>query len=339
MKKTYALVSALLLSLSLVATGCGGSTKDPFADFDVPGYQAAPESIYDTQADNSALEGTAMYADATVGDSGTVSDMESINFTTEQGEISLMDSALNSNWSELEKGQKVRVYFFYIGTGATTQTPAGMFVYAIDPANVPNEPPEVLSFMLDALQNYESATPTPTAEPTPAPTPTVIEGKGDKILEDINLNGNLSTLHFVTSSSRHTAVKFHPASGGSYDLLVNTTEPYDGYTLLSSAGRLEITCSGNWSVEITPLGTTEETSFSGKGDFVTPLLVAPGDSWKIKNTGESNFIVKQIGSTGTDLLVNEIGSYEGEVISDISAGESCLFVITSSGEWSIEPIS
>lgn len=341
MKRKFAIVSAILVCLSLTITGCGA--KDPFADFEVPGYQAAPDSIFTGDTAANGLEGSAMYVDATVGSSGKVGDYDSITFTTDKGDISLMDSALNSNWDSLKQGQKVRVYFFYLGTSTVTSTPAGMFVYGIDPANVPDEPPAVLATMYDILGNTDtddepSATPTPTAEPTPAPTPTVFEGKGDKILEDINVNGQMCTVHFTTKSTRHTAVKFHPASG-SYDLLVNTTDPYDGYTLISDSGRLEITCNSSWTVEITPLGTTDQTSFSGKGDFVTPIFTAPSDAWKITHSGKSNIIIKQIGSSGSDLVVNEIGTYDGEVISTVSAGERCVFQITADGEWTIEPLS
>lgn len=341
MKRKFTIVSAFLFCLSLAVAGCGA--KDPFAGFEVPGYQAAPDTIFTDDTAANGLEGSAMYVDATVGASGKIGEYDSLTFTTSKGDLSLMDSALGSNWASLEEGQKIRAYFFYLGTSPITQTPSGMFVYGIDPANIPAEPPTILATMYDILGDggaagHPTAAPTPTPEPTPAPTPTVFEGKGDKILEDINLNGQMCTVHFTTKSSRHTAVKFHPASG-SYDLLVNTVDPYDGYTLIMESGRLEITCSGSWTVEIAPLSTTDQTSFSGKGDFVTPILKAPVDAWKITHSGKSNIIVKQIGSTDSDLLVNDIGAYEGEVISTISAGENCLFEIQADGAWTIEPLS
>ena len=113
MKHKFTIVSAFLFCLSLAVAGCGA--KDPFAGFEVPGYQAAPDTIFTDDTAANGLEGSAMYVDATVGASGKIGEYDSLTFTTSKGDLSLMDSALGSNWASLEEGQKIRAYFFTLG--------------------------------------------------------------------------------------------------------------------------------------------------------------------------------------------------------------------------------
>ena len=59
--------------------------------------------------------------------------------------------------------------------------------------------------------------------------------------------------------------------------------------------------------------------------------------WTFKHDGRSNFIVRLYTAVGTDLLVNEIGSYNGEQIVVIPTGGVAFFEITADGNWSIAP--
>ena len=80
--------------------------------------------------------------------------------------------------------------------------------------------------------------------------PGVIAGKGDEI---IIINGVTPDLAVITgnTSSRHFAVKAYGA-GGYADLLVNTTDPYEGTVVIKGALLLvEVFASDNWSIEIT----------------------------------------------------------------------------------------
>jgi hypothetical protein len=48
--------------------------------------------------------------------------------------------------------------------------------------------------------------------------------------------------------------------------------------------------------------------------------------------GDGNFAIWAYGESGTDLLVNEIGRYDGEAL----LGDAVLLEITANGAWSLD---
>ena len=164
-------------------------------------------------------------------------------------------------------------------------------------------------------------------------------GSGDKLIKDISFDGSISVLHLVSKGSRNIVVWYHDSTGGK-DLLVNEIGKYDGYTLIDDKGpgTLEIKASGQWTVDVRKLGSTSAASFQGKGDFIVPIFKTSTNAWKITCDGKSNFIVKQYSDSGSDLLVNEIGKYSGEVMSDVDKGVLSFFEIQSDGNWTISPL-
>ena len=77
--------------------------------------------------------------------------------------------------------------------------------------------------------------------------PGKMEGNGDEV---IALSGAKPDLAIIQGNdqSRHFAVTSY---GKSLDLLVNTTDPYDGKVIVASDTLfLEITATGSWSIEI-----------------------------------------------------------------------------------------
>ena len=93
-------------------------------------------------------------------------------------------------------------------------------------------------------------------------------------------------------------------------------------------------------------GTFEEIKESGSGDSIISIPPEASAGLVIaNNTGSGNFVIDVLDesnqSTG-DLLVNEIGSYEGTTAYGINAfGEASTLQVTSDGEWTIDiaPIS
>ena len=71
----------------------------------------------------------------------------------------------------------------------------------------------------------------------------------------------------------------------------------------------EITADGTWSYVIERLDKIPDTSFAGKGDYVTGFCALTSGAWEFTHDGRSNFIVEIYTSDGWDLLVNEIGKY------------------------------
>ncbi len=121
------------------------------------------------------------------------------------------------------------------------------------------------------------------------------------------------------------------------DLLVNEIGSYSGTTaygltgLSDDATSLEVTADGSWTIEIAPLAEADDFEGSGSGDGVF-LYSGEAAAMDASHSGESNFAVWQMsdGWMGSDLLINEIGSYSGTV--PLTAGPA-LIAITADGSW------
>ena len=166
-----------------------------------------------------------------------------------------------------------------------------------------------------------------------------ITGKGDDVVTGITLpDSGIYRAHITNSGRSNFVVRMYDSSGGR-DLLVNEIGSYDGRVYLNASGNIEfeVNSSGNWSIELEKLPQTTETSFSGKGDYVTDIFTSSATVWQIKHDGRSNFVVKIYTTSGRDLLVNEIGSYEGKVRAQIPSGSNAFFEINADGNWSVEP--
>lgn len=162
------------------------------------------------------------------------------------------------------------------------------------------------------------------------------EGSGDYVAENLNVT-NYAVLHITHSGSSNFAVKLY--KDDTYeDLLVNTIGDYSGDVLVEDSGKyeLEITADGNWNITSDGLSIDDTTSFSGTGDGVTGITSHSGGNWHITNSGSSNFVVIEYGeSLGyMELLVNEIGNYDGTVKAE--SGDNIFFKVTSEGSWTIK---
>ncbi|MFC1879467.1 hypothetical protein ACFLZW_06095 [Chloroflexota bacterium] len=191
-----------------------------------------------------------------------------------------------------------------------------------------------------------SLTPAPTDTPTIVPTPQDYSGQGDAVI-DIAQIGGVGVLHIVgNASSGHFAVKNFAADGDYIDLLVNTTETYDGYRPINlwqdkQTVRLEITSDGPWKITLLPLAPeyvhiiTAPGSYSGFGDDVLLLLGGDGP-WVAKVIGNAaghHLAVKSYGYNDYDLLVNTTDPYEG---SGFTSDGIILFDVVAVGSWTIE---
>lgn len=167
-----------------------------------------------------------------------------------------------------------------------------------------------------------------------------ITGRGDDVISDVEVGDGLYRVHITNDSSRYFSVWIYDKDDDR-DLAVNTIGYYDGYCFLEGAApyTFEIESRGNWSIAVEKIGTTKETSFSGSGDFVTDIFSASSGTWHIKHNGDHNFVVWLYTTDGRDLIVNEIGKYDGKKRLSIPAGSNALLVIEADGEWSIEPVN
>jgi hypothetical protein len=195
--------------------------------------------------------------------------------------------------------------------------------------------------------------PTATPDPTPTPEPTAafadieLSGTGDAVPR-FEIPADSAAIAEISHSGTSNFAIFTIAEDGTQtDLLVNTIGNYSGTVLFDeqsgqhSVG-FEVTADGQWTIVIQPVTAAltwdVESAVSGTGDDVvridppvSGLLTAD-----VSHTGVSNFAIISYGGGpfGQDLLVNEIGAYDGEVI---VADGTFLIEITADGDWSIAP--
>ncbi|MBU8578958.1 TM2 domain-containing protein [Brevibacterium luteolum] len=119
-------------------------------------------------------------------------------------------------------------------------------------------------------------------------------------------------------------------------LPVNTIGDYEGTTFVSAEGwdatsKLQVTASGSFEITLSPVSTAAAFSGSGSGDAVMQYTEGAA-TIGFTHDGESNFVVYENSdsSFGPDLLVNEIGSYDGSV--PVTSGPSIL-IVQADGNW------
>lgn len=184
----------------------------------------------------------------------------------------------------------------------------------------------------------------PTA--TQAPDPIVLDGAGDSVV-DFENPFTISIVHIIgNSNGSHFSVVNYDANGEYLDLLVNTSDPYEGFGPIdfydnSHTTRFEVNATGEWKIEVLPVSTVRALSIpgiiEGLGDEVVQLVGAKPDKAYIlgNQTGSNHFSIVSSSTKGDylDLLVNTSDPYEGTVLID---GESTYLEINSSDKWSID---
>ncbi len=166
-----------------------------------------------------------------------------------------------------------------------------------------------------------------------------VTGFGDDVVTNITTGSGVYRIHF-THTGRSNFIIWMYDSSNNKDLLVNEVGRYDSYVLLDGVSpySFEISADGAWSYTIEKITTTDRESFSGRGDFVTPIISSSEQIWEFSHDGSSNFIVWVHTAKGSDLLVNEIGRYDGrKVIDMLSTGGSMIFEVKADGNWTLGP--
>jgi len=113
--------------------------------------------------------------------------------------------------------------------------------------------------VIEEIQEEESEE-EPIEEAEPEPEPIILNGSGDSIV-DIDKPDIPMIVHITgNAASRHFAVKNYDSTGEGIDLIVNTTEPYDGIRPIDFkdgewTSRFEVSATGNWTIEVLPLSS------------------------------------------------------------------------------------
>lgn len=180
-----------------------------------------------------------------------------------------------------------------------------------------------------------TAAPTTTLAPTTTapPQPVVFSGRGSDVVSLPPSNVWVATISY---SGRSNFVVWSLDAGlARTDLLVNEIGRYSGRVPVNLSGgttALEIEANGDWSISLLPIESDVRrigASTTGTGSDV--LFLEDAAVFTVTHAGQSNFVVWVYGSNGTDLAVNEIGAYSGNV----PLRGPAFVVISADGAWSI----
>lgn len=203
----------------------------------------------------------------------------------------------------------------------------------------------------DAPAADVSPTPDPSSEasaepavaPTPQPKPIInTAGRGDKVVRFTAQDAPTVVRITGKGAGNFAVVSYAGATYG--DLLVNEIGSYAGWVYVAAGiNRLKISSSGSWTVEMRPITSARSWSgagpIAGKGDTVVLLSGGASGATTIKSKGRSNFAVTAYSPEGDylDLLVNEIGAYNGEVLLP-EADPIVLVIHAVGGTWSMSAV-
>ena len=195
-------------------------------------------------------------------------------------------------------------------------------------------------------------TTTEDVEPPPppverAPRPITLRGQGARV-ETIQLAKDSPVI--VQATHRGSANFVIELVGAGTELLVNEIGNYSGRVAYADAAagryRVKITADGPWTIKFTqpvptPTAKLVPGTFSGRGPDV--LKVRTEEDLQpivdVRHRGQANFVVELIGygdSSGSELLVNEIGNYSGQTLVDDMPQGSYLLAVQADGPWTVK---
>lgn len=175
-----------------------------------------------------------------------------------------------------------------------------------------------------------------------------ISGSGDSATNFVDLEKGLSLFQMSHNGSANFIVQLiNKETGGTIELLVNEIGKYEGttYANIESKGQylLEVQADGTWSGTIqqprqeAKQGVPYEET--GNGDTVFPIKLNDGLLvLEMTHDGLANFVVSIINSDGSfsDLVANEIGSYDGSKSVSVYGGGTYYVAIQADGAWTIK---
>ena len=176
--------------------------------------------------------------------------------------------------------------------------------------------------------------------------PIVLKGTGQQATEKFRLETGLSVFKMTHSGNSNFIVYLLDTEGNKVELLVNKIGVFNGSKAIkiNKAGDylLDITAGGQWTVNIEQPRANEApktNTFNGSGQQTTELFSTEKGLKTVKMThsGSSNFIVYLQDKSGNklELLVNEIGPFDGSKAVKIARDGIYLFDVEAEGNWQI----
>ena len=189
-----------------------------------------------------------------------------------------------------------------------------------------------------------TTTSTTTTAPTTTLPPVLAEGsgQGDDVVE-VSIPETAVIVTFTHSGSSNFAVSSLDADFESIDLLVNTIGSYTGTRPMQfigdeQVGGFEIAADGDWSYVIAPLEEARRAQCptEGEGDDVVIIedFLSSGSPADLTFDADTNFAIWAWSTDGRDLIVNDIGPYEGTVV--VPSGMAVWDITGDGGSWTVD---
>ena len=241
--------------------------------------------------------------------------------------------------------RRLAVVAMFLVAGCSSPGATPIIVYVTPGAPLASQPAAVASPPPPVASPAPSGAPqAPSAAPVAEFSPIALSGSGAKVARFSIPDGSAAIAKITASGSADNfAVESLAADGSQNDLLVNTIGAYSGTVLFDqNAGvhsvAFRITASGRWTIKIEPVTSARSWdgtgTLSGKGDDVVAISPPASGLTTITAThmGTANFVITSYDSSGSNLLVNEIGHYSGQTT--LPDG-SFLLSINADGAWTI----
>ncbi|MFD0732292.1 hypothetical protein [Planotetraspora mira] len=198
----------------------------------------------------------------------------------------------------------------------------------------------------DRASSDEETTPSdePSPTPSPEPSPRRYSGVSAKVIK--LRKSDWTDVWLVTLTHRGQSnfiVSPLDARGAEQSSIVNEIGIYKGSVLLNEdegteTAALKIDADGKWTVTLKPISKARQwtgAGLTGRGDDV--VIVNPPSAGlttvNARHSGSSNFIVDAYTESSRENLVNEIGSWRGEV--PLPDG-TILVTVHADGVWSFK---
>ncbi len=183
--------------------------------------------------------------------------------------------------------------------------------------------------------------------PTVTPAPIAVTGQGQQASQVFQLTDGLAIFRMAHDGGSNFAIWLLDGNGEQIELLVNEIGSFDGAKAVGVAAPgdylLDVTADGSWAVTIEQprgvVGQAPPPQITGRGQQVSQVLALTEGLARIQMThdGQSNFAIWLLDENGSpvDLLVNEIGSFDGSTALQIPGDGNYILDVAADGNWTI----
>lgn len=224
-----------------------------------------------------------------------------------------------------ENIRKIVAAGFTAGTGPGSYSPAG--------AVTRGQMGSFIARLLDkAVDDLDTEIPTTAASR--------LSGTGDDVIRG-RIPADAPAIAVLSHRGEgHFAIWAVESDGEEYDLIANEIGDYDGRGTVNfdrygrTLAGFNISADGPWTMRLVPASDASRVSdsYAGQGDDVLRAATHAGRVVTISHRGEGHFAIwaHDSDAEATDLLVNEIGDYDGTVA---LPADTHWLEITADGEW------